>query len=281
MIIRVAIVISALLLWPASVWAQITLTSANISVASVDYDGVEHTAKVYYNSTLLNKGTDYTVTGPDVLTNIGSTTFSITGIGNYTGIVSGITFYITKNVLFSSSYEWLTYYDDENDLEVPSGYEVLTVSDASLANKTVTTTALTYIPANVPVILHKTGEALGEYHLRAATGTPPDFYSGFTGVTASTAVTALLGSVQYIIVGDEFVKLDTSEGGSIGANRCYLYFTTGAAPARMNITNETTEVGTIISDVDENWYDLYGRKLSSKPTKKGLYILNNKKVIIK
>ena len=29
-----------------------------------------------------------------------------------------------------------------------------------------------------------------------------------------------------------------------------------------------------------NWYDLKGRKLSGKPTKKGLYIRNGRKVVI-
>ena len=33
--------------------------------------------------------------------------------------------------------------------------------------------------------------------------------------------------------------------------------------------------------LDGVWYDLQGRKLSAKPTQKGLYIVNGKKVVIK
>jgi hypothetical protein len=35
------------------------------------------------------------------------------------------------------------------------------------------------------------------------------------------------------------------------------------------------------ADGDGNWYDLNGRKLNSKPTTKGVYINNGRKVVIK
>jgi len=54
---------------------------------------------------------------------------------------------------------------------------------------------------------------------------------------------------------------------------------------------ETTAIGTLSVDngqwtIDnyagaDDWYDLQGRKLSGKPSKKGLYINNGKKVIVK
>ena len=36
-----------------------------------------------------------------------------------------------------------------------------------------------------------------------------------------------------------------------------------------------------IDNSDDAWYSLDGRKLNGKPTKKGLYINNGKKVVIK
>jgi hypothetical protein len=36
-----------------------------------------------------------------------------------------------------------------------------------------------------------------------------------------------------------------------------------------------------IDDMSDEWYTLDGRKLNSKPTTKGLYIVNGKKVMIK
>ena len=48
---------------------------------------------------------------------------------------------------------------------------------------------------------------------------------------------------------------------------------------------ETTAIGTLDTETGEidfgDWYDMSGRKLSVKPTQKGLYIHNGKKVIIK
>ena len=47
----------------------------------------------------------------------------------------------------------------------------------------------------------------------------------------------------------------------------------------------TTAIGTLDTETGEidfgGWYDMSGRKLSAKPTQKGLYIHNGKKVIIK
>ena len=48
--------------------------------------------------------------------------------------------------------------------------------------------------------------------------------------------------------------------------------------------NETTGIEAVISEAENNseiWYSLKGERLSGKPTQKGLYICNGKKVIIK
>ena len=196
--------------------------------------------------------------------------------------LNGLSLY---QVTLNANYEYLTYYSDV-DLELPSGYEVMTITDASLADRSVVVTPLSqsYIPKDTPVILHKTSTATGgTYNLLAYTGTVNTVtpYNGFTGVTAATDVTALEGDVQYILVGDEFVRLDQSEGGTIGANRCYLYFNTATAPSRLKITGGTTGIDSVIDDGNEAWYDLKGQKLSGRPVKKGLYIMNGKKVVIK
>jgi hypothetical protein len=45
--------------------------------------------------------------------------------------------------------------------------------------------------------------------------------------------------------------------------------------------SETTSIRTITDNPsDDKWYDLNGRRIST-PTKKGLYIKNGKKVIVK
>ena len=37
----------------------------------------------------------------------------------------------------------------------------------------------------------------------------------------------------------------------------------------------------VADEADEQWFDLQGRRLEQKPTKKGIYILNGRKVVVK
>ena len=53
----------------------------------------------------------------------------------------------------------------------------------------------------------------------------------------------------------------------------------------MSRSGETTGIGALNTKTGEldfdDWYDMNGRKLNGKPTKKGLYINNGKKIVIK
>jgi hypothetical protein len=61
-----------------------------------------------------------------------------------------------------------------------------------------------------------------------------------------------------------------------------LEVTTTLAPEYLGFDENTTEVGTLIIERgtlnDDSWFTLDGRKLSGKPTKKGIYIYKGKKV---
>ena len=81
-----------------------------------------------------------------------------------------------------------------------------------------------------------------------------------------------------------FYKLKS--GKKIGFGKAYL--SGSNAPSYLNFEeNETTEirevkeVNGVIEVNDNSWYTLDGRKMDSKPTAKGLYIVNGKKVVIK
>ena len=76
-------------------------------------------------------------------------------------------------------------------------------------------------------------------------------------------------------------------GEYMPANKAFLALGSGSsAPLRMVIDDEeeTTGVASMadgIDDMSDEWYTLDGRKLNGKPTTKGLYIVNGKKVMIK
>ena len=107
---------------------------------------------------------------------------------------------------------------------------------------------------------------------------------------------------SYTVNPGDFVK--AMAGASIAPFRAYLKYTApvsnaprrGTAeetlPSRMtvrlvNADGDVTAIGTIDTKTgeirfdSEAWYTLDGRKLNAKPTQKGMYIVNGKKVIVK
>ena len=91
-----------------------------------------------------------------------------------------------------------------------------------------------------------------------------------------------------MLYNDEFVK---TTKGNIPAFRCYLEvdgLSTFAANSRMAIRvaggDDMTGIETINNEQsvkNNGLYDLNGRRLNSTQLKKGLYIKNGKKVVIK
>ena len=105
--------------------------------------------------------------------------------------------------------------------------------------------------------------------------------------------------VGYTVNPGDFVK--AAAGASIAPFRAFLQYTPGNTnaprrgaaenlPSRMtvrlvNADGTATEIESLTSDLrpqtSDNWYDLNGRCLSGKPTSKGMYIVNGRKVVIK
>ena len=148
------------------------------------------------------------------------------------------------------------------------------------------------VPANTGVILK--GEPGETYTL---TGTNSDAATvegnALVAVTEATHVNQVSGDyTNFGLSGGVFKKVNSS-GGTVKANRAYLQIrtsdlsTTAAAEGIMLVWDEETDgieivqTSTVKSRHDDAWFTLDGRQLSGKPTAKGLYIVNGKKVIIK
>jgi len=97
-------------------------------------------------------------------------------------------------------------------------------------------------------------------------------------ITVPTVVAAGQG---YTLYKDEFVKVSS---GTLPAGVAFLP-AQGVAASRLFIFNEgDKETGIdIVEEVagNDQWYTLDGKKLSGKPTVKGLYIRNGQKVMTK
>lgn len=212
----------------------------------------------------------------------------------------------------NSSNLWMTWCD-KYDYVKPEGVTVYTVS--GVENNTVTLGEVSdVIPAYTPVLLYR--EAAGDDVVTAtfsAVGTAPasgyDSSSGIVEANLSDNVTLYgnsgdgayasgsdnnifaisdLSDIQsYVLLDGQFVLVDYDEG--ISAHRCWLNVTksttNGARMLSIDTDSESTGIETTNFTNSANpsgaWYGIDGRKLDGKPTKKGLYIYNGKKQVIK
>lgn len=113
----------------------------------------------------------------------------------------------------------------------------------------------------------------------------------------NSPVTLMAGDNTNLYLGEENNLYYPSENGYITINACRAYFqldgiTAGepkqGAPVRfvLNFDGETTGIVSTTNDTnftnsDHAWYDLNGHRLNGKPTVKGVYINNGKKVVVK
>jgi hypothetical protein len=187
-----------------------------------------------------------------------------------------------------NSRTWASYCADEN-LETPEGLQAYVVT--GLTENGVSVEAIGYIPEGVGVLLKRTKEIAEPIKAKPYTGaeteTPDNLLSG---TTEGTAVDSETGNV-YVLYNDGFTR---ATKGTIPAHRAYLVLAAETeAEGRLSIfEDETTALKLVNSEeriVNSEVYDLQGRKVnhsslftSGKATlKKGLYILNGKKQVIK
>ncbi len=187
-----------------------------------------------------------------------------------------------------NSRTWASYCADEN-LETPEGLQAYVVT--GLTEDGVSVETIGYIPEGVGVLLKRTKEIAEPIKAKPYTGaeteTPDNLLSG---TTEGTAVDSETGNV-YVLYNDGFTR---ATKGTIPAHRAYLVLAAETeAEGRLSIfEDETTALKIVNSEeriVNSEVYDLQGRKVnhsslftSGKATlKKGLYILNGKKQVIK
>ena len=107
----------------------------------------------------------------------------------------------------------------------------------------------------------------------------PEFQGTLTGTTIAASTE---GQTNYAFNGKAFVFVKNAI--EVGPNKAWLSVNTGEPSARITLVfDETTKItNTNLTNLTNgDWYDLNGRKLNAAPTRKGVYILNGKKVVIK
>ena len=182
---------------------------------------------------------------------------------------------VTANEGATGEY-WATYYNGTTSFTAD---ENTTVFQAALSGSSLTLTEVPNreIPATKAVILKSSSATI--------TLTPASTTATLEGNQLVGIATAITNPGNAYVLnkgtnGVGFYKL--SSGGTIGANKAYLTYSSGAAPSFFGFDGNTTGVNEVrgqMEDVSGEYYDLQGRRVS-QPTK-GLYIVNGKKVVIK
>ncbi|MBQ3768794.1 MAG: leucine-rich repeat protein [Prevotella sp.] len=203
---------------------------------------------------------------------------------------TAVTMNLTANGPVDGAY-WTTFYNKNYNFQADANTQVF---KAALSGTSLTLTELTtdkIVNKDNAVILKSTASPI------MMTLTTTDSSNDFTGnslqgVDDPAGLTA--DGTMYVLNngtnGVGFYKL--TAGKTLGVGKAYLTYTGTLAPGffGLDVDNEnTTEVGLIDNSqlTIDNWagaiYDLQGRKIANgqKPTAKGLYIVNGKKVMIK
>ena len=187
--------------------------------------------------------------------------------------------------------EYATYYKDEALKVEDEEVELLTIT-AVEDGKAVLSDASDAMTANTPFLVHNNG--IEEKTILLIPCNEPNlaitWADEFIGtLTEKNFTDQEMGAGDfYVCNGKEFIQVRGR--GTLAANRAYLKVT-GNAPASIPFRRSidggegTTGVdlidnGKLIIDND-GWYDLNGRKLNGKPSQKGVYIKNGKKIVIK
>ena len=247
------------------------------------------------NPKRLNYGTDFTVTIIDGNQNEyaidqfsfapGTYSVKVTGIGDYDGQIESLnTFelYYGYEVPVPSK-EYVTYRSETEKLAIDteSGAKMYTVRGAS--SSAVTVSEETSVDAGLGILLYNpTDNDVTALLIPTETAMANAPQSDGTWSTVIGSVTASDDWDNYICNGYQFVI--TRGSGTLPANRWALALKKNQqqnARAINIVFDDATGISTtnFTNYTNEAWYDLNGRKLNGKPNRKGVYIMNGKKVL--
>ena len=183
--------------------------------------------------------------------------------------------------------EYATYYKDEALYVENTDVQLYTIT--AVSETTATATQLTVAPALTPILVknNATDPTKTTNLLIPTTDKTPDDVTAadeFKGTLEATEIAASSAtSNNYAFNGLKFVWVKSAL--AIGANKAWLEIPAGelSAPVLTLVFEDVTAIDEMVhgTSVNGTWYDLNGRKLNGVPTKKGVYIMNGRKVVVK
>ena len=178
----------------------------------------------------------------------------------------------------------------ETAIQVPEGMTAYVITGIDEETGTVKTESVDFIPARTAILLKKGTDAIAMTHVPyTGTKTAPTNNKLNYSDPNSPAKPSTTDN-WYVLYNNKFVKVTTNT--EVKGGKCYLNLNGTAAGTRGFYNIGNGEGTTAIREVkngevkgenwaDGEWFDLQGRRLSAKPNKSGLYILNGKKIVVK
>lgn len=272
--------------------------ASDISI-DITYNGEAYIVTVKQGgSTILTEGesNDYTETG-SVTTNGKYYIVTVTGSDNNYGGSFTAKYALMKFDHQAASGEFSgTFVSDagngetegDGDFAVPDGMKAYIITDIRVALDQVVAVEVGYIPEGVPVLLlyddNASANPASGFFVKAKSDGTATVNTNNNLLKVTTAATSFSTGKIYLLYKGEFVL---NKAGSLAAGKIYLDNTTGGvhAPRLAIAWDESTVVeevrGKMEDGRNDKWYTLDGRRLSGKPTKKGLYINYGRKIVIK
>ena len=179
--------------------------------------------------------------------------------------------------------EFITYYKDEPLYVEDEAAELYTIESVN-GDQAVLSDRSDAMPSNTPMLVYNKSNETKVILLipcaepDMAITVAPEFQGTLTGTTIAASTE---GQTNYAFNGKAFVFV--KDAIEVGPNKAWLSVSNSNARAISIVFDETTKItNTNLTNLTNgDWYDLNGRKLNGMPTKKGVYIMNGKKVVVK
>ena len=184
--------------------------------------------------------------------------------------------------------EFITYYKDEPlyaDTETSADAELYTITSVS-ADQATLSAAIQTAPSLTPLLIFNNSDQAKTFLLIPANEEPnlaltvaPEFQGTLTATTIAASTDA---QTNYALNGKAFVFVKNAI--EIGPNKAWLSISNSNARMINLVFDDATAIEMVngqSSMVNGTWYDLNGRKLNGMPTKKGIYMNNGRKVVVK
>ena len=226
-----------------------------------------------YNGSREFQASDFTFAVEETET-AGSYLVTITGKApNSTGYATTPYTNFEFPIRISDSEKAAPYFTGEQDMKTSSDIKPYIVNKVNPSVGTISITPISYIPKGVPVLLLTNANASG------LTLSPMNDDISISDVTLNNNK-LMFSSDGAVQVADAQAYLYYLNSNNIGE------FVLTTARTLKIIKNETTGLFKLVNDnptenLNVRWYTLDGRRLSGKPTKKGLYIYYGRKMVVK